>query len=341
MDFAKDFLGYNFVWFIGEVEERNDPLKLGRVKVRCFGWHTTDKAVLPTENLPWASTVQPVTNPAASSTGLTVGVWVFGFFMDGQRAQKPIVMGHIPGYRFGSPGQSEIPAAARAEEDYPSPITEVRAENITEEVAVDKDAATTWNEPEEPEDVTYPETATVAHESGFIVQTTGEGRHTLFSPSGSYEEMMVDGTRISKVQKDNYKIVAGDDYVEITGTVNLTVNGNVNWNIAGDWTMNVGGNVTQTIGGNEDVSIEGNITHTVSGNEDVSIQGNITHIVGGSEEVSVEGNITHFYSGNVNERIGGNVQETVGGNVTNSTGGSKTDSTGGAVTITGATIDLN
>ena len=53
MDFAKDFLGYNFVWFIGEVEDRNDPLRLGRVKVRCFGWHTTDKAVLPSENLPW------------------------------------------------------------------------------------------------------------------------------------------------------------------------------------------------------------------------------------------------------------------------------------------------
>lgn len=273
MDFAKDFLGYNFVWFIGEVEDRNDPLRLGRVKVRCFGWHTTDKAVLPKENLPWASTVQPVTNPAASSTGLTVGVWVFGFFMDGQRAQKPVVMGHIPGYRFGSPGQSEIPAAARAEEEYPSPISAVRAENITEEVAVDKNAETIWNEPAEPTDVTYPETATTAHESGFIIQTTGEGRHTLFSPSGSYEEMQVDGTRISKVQKDNYQIVAGDDYVEITGTVNLTVNGNVNWNIAGDWTMNVGGSVNQTIGQDINQTVEGNVSEFVSGNVSETTQG--------------------------------------------------------------------
>ena len=51
-DFAKDFMGYEFIWFIGEVEDRNDPLKLGRVRVRCFGWHSTNKEELPTADLP-------------------------------------------------------------------------------------------------------------------------------------------------------------------------------------------------------------------------------------------------------------------------------------------------
>ena len=35
------FMGLDgFVWFTGVVENRNDPAKLGRVQVRCLGFHT-------------------------------------------------------------------------------------------------------------------------------------------------------------------------------------------------------------------------------------------------------------------------------------------------------------
>ena len=37
------FMGLDgFVWFTGVVENRNDPAKLGRVQVRCLGYHTED-----------------------------------------------------------------------------------------------------------------------------------------------------------------------------------------------------------------------------------------------------------------------------------------------------------
>ena len=50
-----DFMGRDgFIWFAGVVEDRQDPLKLGRVRVRCLGYHTDDRNVLPTEDLPWA-----------------------------------------------------------------------------------------------------------------------------------------------------------------------------------------------------------------------------------------------------------------------------------------------
>ena len=43
------FMGLDgFIWFIGVVEDRNDPSKLGRVKVRCLGFHTEDKNDIPT-----------------------------------------------------------------------------------------------------------------------------------------------------------------------------------------------------------------------------------------------------------------------------------------------------
>ena len=44
------FMGLDgFIWFIGVVEDRNDPSKLGRVKVRCLGFHTEDKNDIPTQ----------------------------------------------------------------------------------------------------------------------------------------------------------------------------------------------------------------------------------------------------------------------------------------------------
>ena len=41
----------NVQHFIGVVEDRNDPLSLGRCRVRAFGIHTEDKAMIPTEDL--------------------------------------------------------------------------------------------------------------------------------------------------------------------------------------------------------------------------------------------------------------------------------------------------
>ena len=39
----KHFMGEDgFVWFTGVVEDRNDPSSLGRVRVRCVGFHTDD-----------------------------------------------------------------------------------------------------------------------------------------------------------------------------------------------------------------------------------------------------------------------------------------------------------
>ena len=41
-----------FIWFIGVVENRNDPSQMGRVQVRCISFHTDNKNDLPTEDLP-------------------------------------------------------------------------------------------------------------------------------------------------------------------------------------------------------------------------------------------------------------------------------------------------
>ena len=90
------FVGRNgFHWFIGVVEDRNDPVKLGRVRVRIFGMHTEDKSELPTNDLLWALPSMGV-NAVHQNITLKEGDWVWGFFMD-HDAQKPVIVGSLPG----------------------------------------------------------------------------------------------------------------------------------------------------------------------------------------------------------------------------------------------------
>ena len=100
---AQDFMGMEgFVWWYGVVEDRKDPLFIGRVKVRCVGFHTDDKSLIPTDDLPWAQVIMPVTSASISGIGTTPtgpleGTHVFGFFRDGREAQEPVVIGTCVG----------------------------------------------------------------------------------------------------------------------------------------------------------------------------------------------------------------------------------------------------
>ena len=92
-----DFAGKNgFIWWVGIVEDRNDPLTLGRMRVRIIGWHTDNKSELPTNKLPWSQILLPA-NGAQVVTFPKEGEWVMGFFMDGTEAQQPVVLGVFPG----------------------------------------------------------------------------------------------------------------------------------------------------------------------------------------------------------------------------------------------------
>jgi len=97
-----------FTWWIGEVESIKDPQMIGRVKVRIVGWYTgaggesyLDK--VPTADLPWAVVMLPTDQAGIKNTGtkteLQVGAQVLGFFLDGEEAQLPVVMGSLRGFR--------------------------------------------------------------------------------------------------------------------------------------------------------------------------------------------------------------------------------------------------
>jgi hypothetical protein len=93
----RNFIGQDgFVWWIGVVEDIDDPLTLGRCKVRCFGYHPAKSTnLVPTEDLPFALSIHPLNTPNLYGTP-RVGEWVFGFFLDALSAQEPAILGYLP-----------------------------------------------------------------------------------------------------------------------------------------------------------------------------------------------------------------------------------------------------
>lgn len=90
-----------FKMWMGIVEDRADPENLGRYRVRVLGYHTANKAALPTNKLPWAVPLMPVTSASISGVGenpcLVEGSTVVGFFADGVDEQTPVIIGAYHG----------------------------------------------------------------------------------------------------------------------------------------------------------------------------------------------------------------------------------------------------
>ena len=69
-----------------------------RYKVRIIGLHDKEETEIASDQLPWAQVMYPITagggQASASQTpNLRHGMFVFGFFLDGQEQQVPVIMG--------------------------------------------------------------------------------------------------------------------------------------------------------------------------------------------------------------------------------------------------------
>ena len=142
-----------FVWWFGVVEDRNDPMALGRVRTRVYGYHTEDKTKLPTIDLPWAFCVQPANSASSggvgsSPTGPIEGTWVIGFWRDPDFMQEPMVWGTIPGIN----GATAAPSG-ESPHDF-SPEQQLDPPSITSNVSVADGRTTAFSTPTDTTDST-------------------------------------------------------------------------------------------------------------------------------------------------------------------------------------------
>jgi len=117
-----NFIGRDgFRWWVGQIPPLSTMGKQtkgggwgNRYKVRIMGYHPANTIELKDEDLPWAQCLLPTTSGTgaanyASDVKLQQGDVVFGFFMDGDNAQVPVILGafgrtdYVPSKEYSGP----------------------------------------------------------------------------------------------------------------------------------------------------------------------------------------------------------------------------------------------
>lgn len=270
-------------FYIGVVEDRGDSEEIGRVRVRIIGLHTDNQTMLPTQDLPLATVLQPTTSSGFSGIGMTPkiieGSTVLVIFADGDdNLQYPIVLGTIAGtitdyykivdgtevkrngkYGFNDPngqfplptyvGGSDLPRLARDDEkiEFNRPILETYL----------------FKEPESGMgNNQYPFNQVRQSEAGHFEEwddTPDNERLNMQHRAGTYREINAQGDRVLKVVGDNYEVFIKDSNKFIGGTYNKIVQDSEVDFINGDWDITVAGKVNLKVVGDVNISTNGNI----------------------------------------------------------------------------------
>jgi len=359
--YDNNFLGKNnFIWFNGVVEDRQDPQKLGRLRVRCVGIHTQNKDDLPTADLPWSQLIHPITSSGISGLGsspgfIVEGTWVFGYFRDGYAMQEPMVIGTLPGKPveladktkgFYDPNgvypkyKDEVDTNRLATNDSANPHLGLELRKLTRKtgvptadfdavpveehvsVAIEASDGDTFDQPAIPYAAVYPYNHVFESESGHITEIDDTlNNERLYTAHRT-------GTS-QEIDKDGNQvnIVKGDHYNIVSGKRQAIIEGNTDITIGGRHKLYINKN------GEEDNHYD----IQVGPNANVNIQID----KGDMNVVLKDGKLNTNVSGDYNMKIGGNMNLDVRGNKTETVSGSKTSNTTGNVIHRGARIDLN
>ena len=311
------FMGQDgFSWFIGVVEDRADPEKAGRVRVRCLGYHSADTQKIPTEDLPWASVMMPVTAGANSGVGMSPhflieGTWVVGFFRDPAK-QEPVIMGALPGKNTSETTNFTLAASSAAggfsgtltgfkdpNSKYPTSLYIDKPDtNLLAQESADthpsrsvKDAKDSWStasgSAEQPattqSSAKYPTNHVFETESGHYVEfddTEGNERIHLYHKKGTFIEIDSSGNVIIKTVGNVTNIVAGNMDTYVKGNYSVSAGGNIDIYAGKDLTEKVDGNVKITVTGNVESAITGSLTEEVTMDVTQDYKINLTTTIG-------------------------------------------------------------
>ena len=299
----------NLLWYVGVVEDRHDATNDGRIKVRAFGIHTEDKQAMPTADLPWAIVLDGSYGAAMKIP--SVGDWVFGFFMDGDDAQHPMVMGRVPGVNLQLPPESGAPneanyVPAESIQNYGKPplhrhlggedaqVGQGPLQAAAVKNGIESSTGETWSEPPiiSPERNLDNTVYSSKNDNNYVVLSDsreGDGTYILIShASGSAIQIDSHGTILVKSFGDTYNSSEGF-------TMNRTELDS-HTNVGGDWALKVErGSGKVWINGDLDIECE-NFNVTARGTANINAAAG-TNISGGkvglfatSDDVNIAAN---------------------------------------------------
>ena len=325
-----------FSWFIGVVEDRNDPKKARRGRVRCLGYHTTDIQEIPTEDLPWATVMMPVTAGANSGIGMSPhflieGTWVVGFFRDPAK-QEPVIMGALPGMNTTSPSEFTIASSSETggqskgggfkdpNGKYPTELyLDIADTNLLAQEAFDthpsksiKDAKDSWS------------TASGSAEQPATTQSSAKypTNHVFETESGHYVE---------------FDDTAGNERIHLYHKMGTFIE----IDSAGNVIIKTVGNVTNIVAGNMDTYVKGNYSVSAGGNIDIYAKGNLTEKVDGNVKITVKGNVESAITGSLTEEVTMDVKQDYKVNLTTTIGALGSIKASAAMVVGGSSISFN
>ncbi len=363
--YNENYLGFNgFLWFVGVVENRQDPLFAGRLKVRALGHHTENLELLPTADLPWASVMMSTTSSGisgigSSPSGLLEGSWVLGYFRDGQRRQEMVILGSLPGR------PTELADNRKGFYDPNEIYPKYKDESDVNRLAVNlKDSGGQEANPHLSLTLRRATRIIGIPTADFNAMTTAAGNVTAASDGDTWSQPAIPYNASYPYnhvyETESGHIVEYDDTpsserIHIrhrTGTsTEISPDGTQTNIIKGDSYTLTNGDHQVYIQGKSDITIDGR--HKLYINKDGQANNHYDIQIGPGANVNIQvdsgdinlhtltGRINMNSGGDFNLKVGGDYYLQVDGSSFESINGNHSESTSGAVVIRGATIDLN
>ena len=366
-DMLSYFIGRDgFSWFLGVCEDRDDPKAVGRIRVRCFGYHTEALTKLPTQDLPWAHVMLPTTSGPGGFHNIKPSDWVFGFFRDPDTLQQPIIMGVLPGVPssasdptkgFSDPNSPDAldtqDTKYKKDPDfgpYPSRSTfadtsrlasgllEAHPEIAERDLAFTEDVLIANDLPDDPNKWSEPKTVDPSTRGLLATGTnpeTGETREVKLRRGTEYPYNHVLETESGHIQEFDDTPFAERIYEKHrTGTFyEIDADGNKVTRIVG--------NSYEIVAGTEYVNVKGDVNLTVDSNCNTYIKGNWNIQVDGDKTEVVTGKVSETYKDTKTENVTGAVSETYQANQTTNITGTLDLDASSEVDIDAGVINLN
>ena len=361
----ENFMGLGgFLWFFGVVEDRQDPLKVGRLRVRIVGVHTQDQQALPTADLPWSLCVLPITASGISgigqsATGLLEGSWVFGFFRDGNFRQEPLILGSLPGRpteladnRKGFYDPNEIYPKYRDEPDINRLAVNAKNEDGVE---INPSLALTIRRATRITGIATADFNAISVASGDLI--AGSDGTTWNQPEIPYNAVYpynhVYETESGHIQE--FDDTPNAERIHIrhrSGTSSeISANGTLTNITKGDHYTLIDGDRQTYVQENNDLTINGRYKLYINKNGQSNNHYDIQIGPGANVNIQVDNGDINLHTltgrlnlnsgGDTNLKIGGSLTIDVAGNLIQNGEGNTTEQTTGTVIVRGSTIDLN